>query len=143
MKILLIDDDEVGIKSLASFLEKDNHCCHAFTAPEQAIEAYRRNRYDFVIADMNMPGMNGLEVLQRVRSINTDAKVVIVTGHMDCGDHHRCPEQPGLCLLKQAAEDRRADGRHRQDRTGEPGHGKGKMGARLPGDGERPAEEGF
>ena len=85
MKILLIDDDEVSIKSLSSFLGMDNHCCQAFTVPQQAIEAYRRNAYDVVITDMIMPGMNGLEVLQRVRSINPDARVIIVTGHMDLG----------------------------------------------------------
>jgi DNA-binding NtrC family response regulator len=85
MKILLIDDDEVSIKNLASFLGMANNCCQAFTVPEQAIEAYRRNAYDVVITDMIMPGMNGLEVLQRVRSINPDAKVIVVTGHMDLG----------------------------------------------------------
>jgi DNA-binding NtrC family response regulator len=83
MKILLIDDDEVSIKSLASFLEMIKHCCQAFTVPQQAIEAYRRNAYDVVITDMIMPGMNGLEVLQQVRSINPDAKTIIITGHVD------------------------------------------------------------
>jgi len=83
MKILMIDDDEVSTKSLASFLEMGNHCCQAFTVPQQAIEVYRQNAYDVVITDMIMPGMNGLKVLQQVRSINPDAKVIIVTGHLD------------------------------------------------------------
>ncbi len=85
MKILLIDDDEVSIKSLSSFLDMANHCCQAFTVSQQAVEAYRWNAYDVVITDMIMPGLNGLEVLQRVRSINPDAKVIIVTGHLDLG----------------------------------------------------------
>jgi two-component system response regulator AtoC len=83
MKILLIDDDEVSIKSLASFLEMASHCCRAFTVPEQAIEEYRRNAYDVVITDMIMPGANGLEALRQVRAINPGAKVIIVTGHLD------------------------------------------------------------
>jgi purine-binding chemotaxis protein CheW len=85
MKILLIDDDEVSLKRLASFLKMDRHCCSAFTAPQQAIEAYRQNDYDVVITDMIMPNMTGLEVLQRIRSLNPDAKVIIVTGQMDVG----------------------------------------------------------
>jgi two-component system C4-dicarboxylate transport response regulator DctD len=85
MKILLIDDDEASVKSLSSFLGMANHCCQAFTIPEQAIAAYRRNAYDVVITDMVMPGMNGLEVLQRIRSINPDVRVIIVTGHLDIG----------------------------------------------------------
>ena len=83
MKILLIDDDETGMKRLASFLGMANHSCQTFAFPQQALEAYGRNAYDIVITDMLMPGINGLGVLQRVRSINPDAKVIIVTGHMD------------------------------------------------------------
>jgi len=83
MKILLIDDDEINVKSLASFLEVGNHRCQVFTAPQQAMEEYRRNAYDVVITDMIMPGMNGLEVLQQARSVNPGARVIVVTGHIE------------------------------------------------------------
>jgi DNA-binding NtrC family response regulator len=83
MKILLIDDDVTSVKRLAFLLEAVGHCCKAFTVPKQAVEAYRRNIYDVVITDVLMPGMSGLEVLQEIRSINPDAKVIVVTGQMD------------------------------------------------------------
>lgn len=83
MNILLIDDDLDCLQSLAGFLKIDKHSCRMFTVPEQALETYQQEKYDVVITDMIMPGMNGIKVLQRIRDINRDAKVIIITGYLD------------------------------------------------------------
>ena len=82
MNILLIDDDPDNLRILASILEINKHSCHTFTEPYHALDAYRQGTFDVVITDLIMPGMNGIQVLQRVRSLKPDAKVVIITGHM-------------------------------------------------------------
>ncbi len=83
MNILLIDDDPGCLKSLASALEIDGHVCHAFIKAEQALEAHQQVGFDVAIIDLKMPGMNGIEVLQRIRGCNSDTKVVIVTACWD------------------------------------------------------------
>jgi len=83
VNILLIEDDPSCLKSLVSALEIDGHVCHAFTKAEQALEAYQQAAFDVAITDMKMPGMNGIEVLQRIRGCNPDAKVVIITAYWD------------------------------------------------------------
>ncbi|MCL6561233.1 MAG: response regulator, partial [Firmicutes bacterium] len=52
-----------------------------FTVPEEAVEAYYQNPYDVVITDMKMPGLNGIQVLKMVRSVNREAKVIIITAY--------------------------------------------------------------
>lgn len=83
MNILLIDDDPDCLQSLAFLLKIEGHACQAFTAPEEALAAYRETGVDLVITDLRMPGINGIQVLQQVRSLNPDAKVVIFTAYWD------------------------------------------------------------
>ena len=83
MNVLLIDDDLDCMQGLAGFLKIDKHSCRMFTVPEQALEAYQQEKFDAVVTDMIMPGMNGIKVLQRIRAINPDAKVIIITGYID------------------------------------------------------------
>ncbi len=83
MNILLIDDDPGCLKSLASVLEMAKHVCQAFTVPAEALEAYRQKAFDVVITDLQMPVMNGIQVLQQIRSLNPDAKVIILTAYCD------------------------------------------------------------
>lgn len=83
MKILLLDDDIDCLDGLATALEPSGHMCDSFTVPEKALDAYQQNQYDVVITDMKMPGMNGIEVLKKIRSLNPEARVIIVTGYGD------------------------------------------------------------
>ncbi|OPY58565.1 MAG: C4-dicarboxylate transport transcriptional regulatory protein DctD [Pelotomaculum sp. PtaU1.Bin035] len=83
MNILLIDDDGDCLDGLATALEPAGNRCDKFTAPGEAVEAYQQNQYDVVITDMKMPGMNGIQVLKKIRSLNPEAKVIINTGYGD------------------------------------------------------------
>ncbi|MDF9407035.1 MAG: C4-dicarboxylate transport transcriptional regulatory protein DctD [Pelotomaculum sp. PtaB.Bin013] len=83
MNILLIDDDEDCLDSLVNALESAGHWCDKFTFPGEAMEAYGQNQYDVVITDLNMSGMNGIQVLKRIRYLNPEAKVIINAGHGD------------------------------------------------------------
>lgn len=83
MNILLVDDDADCLDGLVTALEPAGYQCDIFTVPEKALEAYQQKQYDVVITDMKMPGLSGIEVLKKVRSINTEAKVIIATGYGD------------------------------------------------------------
>jgi two-component system C4-dicarboxylate transport response regulator DctD len=83
MNILLIDDDRNTLKLLASLLETEGHTCDAFTMPGQAVEKYKCSQYDLVISDLHMPGMNGFQVVQKIKSANPEAKIIISSGDAD------------------------------------------------------------
>lgn len=83
MNILLIDDDADCLEDLVSALEPAGHRCSNYTLPAKAVEEYARTQYDVIVTDMKMPLMNGIEVLKRVRSLNTEARVIIMTGYGD------------------------------------------------------------
>ncbi len=83
MNILLLDDEIDCLVSLAAVLKDAGSQCDEFTVPEKAVEAYRQKQYDVVITDMKMPGMNGIQVLKKIRSLNPAARVIIVTGFGD------------------------------------------------------------
>lgn len=83
MNILLVDDDADCLERLVSVLEPVGHRCEMFTVPERALEAYQQKQYDLIITDMKMPGLSGTDVLKKARSINPEARVIIVTGYGD------------------------------------------------------------
>jgi len=83
VNILLIDDDATCLKTLAYILKVNKQAYRTFTVPEQAVESYEQEDYDAVVTDMKMPGLNGIQVLQRIRSLNPEAKVIIMTANWD------------------------------------------------------------
>lgn len=83
MDIMLIDDDVSSLRLLAAFLGKLGHKCDMYNMPEKAVEAYKNKPYEVVITDLKMPRMNGIQVLQEVRSHDPAARVIIITGYSD------------------------------------------------------------
>jgi len=79
--ILIIDDEEVVCQVLQRILV---HSGYAATTAESGMEAlgiFEKQSFDIIIADLNMPGMDGFELIQRVHAIDEDMVIVILTGH--------------------------------------------------------------
>lgn len=79
LKILICDDDE-GIRESFKLILEDHELAFVNSGAE-AIEYARRNPIDAMIVDINMPRINGIEVLQRVRAFNTTLPIIIATGY--------------------------------------------------------------
>jgi DNA-binding NtrC family response regulator len=81
-KVLVIDDDPVVAKSFDRVLssEKGYIVITASNGPE-ALEKLRSERFDMVYTDIKMPGMDGLEVAERVKAKQPWTPVVIITGY--------------------------------------------------------------
>jgi CheY-like chemotaxis protein len=80
-RLLVIDDDPRIVELLSAFFETEKNGYAVATAPdgEQGLTAFKAERPDVVLLDMNMPGMNGLEVLKRIRALDKSTPVIIVT----------------------------------------------------------------
>lgn len=81
---VLFVDDEVSVGHFVSRrLEQMNYKVSLFNDPLQALAAVRANPddYDVIVSDFAMPGLNGLELVGRVRAIREKIPVIIVTGN--------------------------------------------------------------
>jgi len=81
--ILVVDDEEEIRKIMSGILEKEGF--NVITAPEgrQAIEKICFNTPDVVLLDVRMPGLNGMEVLKKIKALDDNLPVVLVTAYAD------------------------------------------------------------
>ncbi len=83
MRVILVDDELPILESLKSALRPTGFECETYQSASTALEAYREAASDVVITDFMMPGMNGIELLKAIRTINPEAYVIILTGYAD------------------------------------------------------------
>lgn len=80
-KVLVVDDDPVVGKSFDRVLASRGHAVITARNGEEALNKLGNERYDVVFTDIKMPGMNGLEVAERIKARQPWLPVVIVTGN--------------------------------------------------------------
>jgi DNA-binding NtrC family response regulator len=80
--VLHVDDDEALLDIVATFLERSNDRLRVVTEsdPEAALALVEDRSFDCVLSDYEMPGMNGLELLEHLRETHPDLPVVLFTG---------------------------------------------------------------
>ncbi|OVE81431.1 hypothetical protein BVY04_03335 [bacterium M21] len=82
MFIAIVDDDILALESLSDFLLKSGHEILALNSSEAMYASLQEQgkRIDILISDVCMPGMNGTELLQKVRELGFDIDVILITG---------------------------------------------------------------
>ena len=81
---ILIIDDEAGIRSeLTDFFELYDYNVKTADRPSIAFEILKKNLIDIVILDIQLPEMDGLQVLQRIKKLYSSIEVIMITGHGD------------------------------------------------------------
>ena len=99
-KVLLVDDEEEFVKSLAERLEmRDLNSDLAFDG-EQALELVSNEVPDVIVLDLRMPGIDGMEVLRRVKKNYPQVQVVILTGHGSDKDEVKARELGAFAYLQ-------------------------------------------
>ena len=77
---VLIVDDEPEITEILSDLLSDDHDCSTANSAEAALIRLTEDEFQFVISDITMPGMSGLEMLPRAKSLSPNSVVVMISG---------------------------------------------------------------
>src|SRR6056297_1321108 len=80
IKLLLVDDEEDSRRSSAKWMSRKGHEVVDVSNAAEALSLLGRESFDVGVFDMNMPGMSGLELLQRVHQDNIDIEVIMLTG---------------------------------------------------------------
>lgn len=83
MSVLVVDDEEHIVKSIDKYLTYENYTVFTATNGNDALEIYKSQTPRIVITDLQMPGLNGLELLERIRIIDSETEVIVLTGHAD------------------------------------------------------------
>ena len=83
MATLLLIDDDPAVRDLLEMLFSGSHECHTADRAEQALQFLEVRDYDVVITDVSMPGLGGVEVLQRVRQHDSATPVIVISGRPD------------------------------------------------------------
>lgn len=87
-KILLIDDDELVLQSIGRLLESQGYTVERARNGFEALDKAQSQDFSLVISDIRMPGMNGIEVIQRLREIHAlrqrkPIPEILITGYTD------------------------------------------------------------
>lgn len=80
-EILIVDDDIDFAESVADLLELEGHHFAIAEDGPSAIKLAEEKRFDLAFLDMKMPGMDGVETLRRLREVQRDLRIIVVTGH--------------------------------------------------------------
>lgn len=82
-KVFLVDDDSALRKAMRQTLELAGLEVTSFPGAKLALDALSAEFDGVIISDVRMPGMDGLEFFERVRSVDADLPVILMTGHGD------------------------------------------------------------
>lgn len=80
-KILLVDDEVIFTKNMSRLLESRGYHVTAVNSGDEAIKALDQDRYDVMVLDMKMPGMDGITTLKEVKKLQLFTETLILTGH--------------------------------------------------------------
>jgi two-component system nitrogen regulation response regulator NtrX len=79
---ILVVDDESGVRaSLSGILADEGYRVEAVDSGEACLQALESRRFDLLLLDVWLPGIDGIETLSRVRALDPDLPVVVISGH--------------------------------------------------------------
>ena len=81
MSILIADDEEVMRNLLCDILTDAGYKAEAVSCGGEAIEKVQQGKFSIVVTDLKMPGMNGIEVIKKLKAINSGICVIVITAY--------------------------------------------------------------
>ena len=82
-KILVVDDEKATLSMLSLLLDAYGYAVLTAENGESGLEIFRNERPSIVLTDIKMPGVDGIEMLQKIKEDDHDAEVIMITGHGD------------------------------------------------------------
>lgn len=81
VKILIVDDERIALKNMSHLLKKEGYDVAICENGEDAITNLQKYEYDIVITDLRMANIDGIQVLEKTKSLYPDAHVILITGY--------------------------------------------------------------
>jgi DNA-binding NtrC family response regulator len=80
-RVLVVDDEAVIRDALKRILEGERFSVETCVSGHSAIESLHERDFDLIVTDLKMPGMNGIEVLKAVKTLQPETPVIMITGY--------------------------------------------------------------
>ncbi len=81
LRVLVIDDDQDVCDYLEDFLGREGYRVSTLVKPIDALPEIKEGRYQIVLLDIRMPGLDGVQLLRQIRAIDSDICVIIMTAY--------------------------------------------------------------
>ena len=98
-KVLIVDDSSLARRTCRQLLESEGYEVLEATDGLSALERYFLERPDLVLLDLVMRGMYGLEVLEKLRELNPEVKVVVVSADVQTSSHELVEQAGGKAFV--------------------------------------------
>ena len=110
-KILVVDDKEANVRLIEGMLRVAGYTCvESTTDPNKVCELYRENRYSLILLDLQMPGIDGFEVMQGLKEIEGDGYLPVLVITAQPAHKLRALEAGAKDFRQQTVRSRRAPG---------------------------------
>jgi diguanylate cyclase (GGDEF)-like protein len=90
VRVLVVDDEPMIRQLLTDVLSDAGYTIETVANGEEAVIKLRDVRYDFVITDLMMPGMSGIQVLETVKQLDPETEVIVMTGYASLNTAIEC-----------------------------------------------------
>src|SRR6516164_8398594 len=80
-RILIVDDEDVVRESLLQWFDSEGYQTRASASGKEALTTVGEQQFDLALLDIKMPGMDGIELQQRLREADADLTIIIMTGY--------------------------------------------------------------
>ncbi len=81
VRILAVDDEEDILMAIQTHLEMDGYHVETANSAKEALEKINEQTFQIILTDINMPKMDGLELLEKVKELRGDAIVIMITAY--------------------------------------------------------------
>src|SRR5882757_3838646 len=79
-RILLVDDNANGLAARKMILLDHGYGVETALSGEEAWELFQKHHYDIVVTDFRMGGMDGVELIRRIRTVDAPARIILLSG---------------------------------------------------------------
>jgi len=91
-RILLVDDEVEIVNFLEHFLKRFKILAIRATSGKEALSLYDKDKVDFIFLDIQMKGIDGLTVLKKIKKIDPEAKIIMITAKADLENQNKAKE---------------------------------------------------
>ncbi len=104
IKLLLVDDEEDYVKTMAERMEMRDVGSRVALSGEEALQLVEEDTPDVMVLDLRMPGIDGMEVLRRVKKTYPQIEVIIMTGHGSESDEEEARKLGAFAYLSKPVD---------------------------------------